>query len=156
MELLQLHENYVHQVHTLVTHLTRQLPQALGARIDPDLFFRAFSRVKEPGSEISIPPSGDAERVSCTPWPTAHTGYTRHPDAPEDDPAMTAGDKESVRSRKKAVADWTDYVVRVSKFIPLIAVQKIPEIEAKRREAIVQGRRPGLLYTYISHYWKAE
>jgi hypothetical protein len=87
-------------------YFIRQLPLRLHARVAPDDFLRAFTKAKDTDREENIPKDIN-ERVDAGSWAFAPTGYTRYPDAPEDDPTMTEADKRSKDARDDGVVEWT-------------------------------------------------
>ncbi|KAM6491413.1 hypothetical protein JOM56_013187, partial [Amanita muscaria] len=119
-----LHDRYVHMLHSITSYYIRQLPLSLGCRIDQQKFFDAFSYVSNPSDDLQTPPPGNAPRISCRPWLTAHTCYTRQPYASQEENQsfLTPADQDSIALRHKCVQLWQEYTSKIGKFIPYYVV----------------------------------
>ena len=89
----------------------------LNAWVTPDDFFWAFTKAKDTDCKENVPKNIN-EHVDADSWAYESTSYTCHPDAPEDNPAMSEADKLSKDAHDDGVIEWINLQEIFKKFMP--------------------------------------
>lgn len=123
----ELFKFYVRSLLQANVYFLRQLPLRLNARINANTFLSSFTKAKHTDRTANC--SGNInERTDAGTWLYAPTGYTQHPDAPDEDPAMSAVDRQCQVLRDEVRDEWIEGQRRNIKFMPSECNRKLDNL----------------------------